>query len=326
METQKTTAYRSCNLCEAICGLVIEHDGSQVISIKGDADDPLSRGHICPKAIALQDLHTDPDRLRTPMKRTSTGFEPISWEAAFDLAEQKLTQIRAEHGNDAVALYLGNPTVHHWGAMLFQPFLKRALQTKNQFAATSVDQLPHHLVASLMFGHSLRIPIPDIDRTKFMLILGANPAASNGSLMTAPDVKNRIKAIRKRGGKVFLLDPRKTESAKIVDQHFFINPATDVYFLAALLNRILTSNSIDLGSNAEFTKNIDQLRAAVKPFYVRNRGPKNGNRRRHYRDVGGRVCCGGFGGRLRSNGSFNSSQWKRLSLVDERHQSCDWQP
>ena len=150
--------------------------------------------------------------------------------------------------------------------MLFQPFLKQALRTKNRFAATSVDQLPHHLAASLMFGHALRIPIPDIDRTMFMLILGANPAASNGSLMTAPDVKNRIKAIRKRGGKVFLLDPRKTESAKIVDQHFFINPATDVYFLAAILNQILTSNSIDLGHNAAHTKNIEQLRAAVAPF------------------------------------------------------------
>ena len=276
MAPPKFTAYRSCNLCEAICGLVIEHDGSQVVSIKGDSDDPLSRGHICPKAIALQDIHTDPDRLRTPMKRTSSGFEPISWDAAFDLAEQKLTQIRNEHGNDAVALYLGNPTVHHSGAMLFQSFLKKALKTKNQFAATSVDQLPHHLAASLMFGHALRIPIPDIDRTQFMLILGANPAASNGSLMTAPDVKNRIKAIRKRGGKVFLLDPRKTESAKLVDQHFFINPATDVYLLAALLNRILTSSSLDLGSNAGFTKNIDQLRSAVAPFSLEIAAKKTG--------------------------------------------------
>ena len=241
MADPKFTVYRSCNLCEAICGLVIEHDGEQVVSIKGDADDPLSRGHICPKAIALQDIHTDPDRLRTPMKRTDSGFEPVSWEEAFDLAERKLSQVRKDHGNDAIALYFGNPTVHHWGAMLFQKFLKQALGTKNQFAATSVDQLPHHLAASLMFGNGLRIPIPDIDRTKFMLILGANPAASNGSLMTAPDVKNRMKAIRKRGGKVFLLDPRKTESAKIVDQHFFINPATDVYFLAALLNRIFES-------------------------------------------------------------------------------------
>ena len=276
MAPQNHTAYRSCNLCEAICGLVIEHDGNQVVSIKGDAKDPLSQGHICPKAIALQDIHADPDRLRTPMKRTSSGFEPISWEAAFDLAEQKLTQIREEHGNDAVALYLGNPTVHHSGAMLFQSFLKQALRTKNQFAATSVDQLPHHLAASLMFGHALRIPIPDIDRTKFMLILGANPAASNGSLMTAPDVKNRIKAIRKRGGKVFLLDPRKTESAKIVDQHFFINPATDVYLLAALLNRILTSKSINLGSNAAFTKNVDQLRDAVSPFTLEIAAEKTG--------------------------------------------------
>ena len=222
MADLKFTAYRSCNLCEAICGLVIEHDGSQVLSIKGDADDPLSRGHICPKAIALQDIHTDPDRLRTPMKRTDSGFEPISWEEAFDLAERKLSQIRKDNGNDAVALYLGNPTVHHFGSDAVSNVLEdKQLRTKNQFAATSVDQLPHHLAASLMFGNGLRIPIPDIDRTKFMLILGANPAASNGSLMTAPDVKNRIKAIRKRGGKVFLLDPRKDRVSKNRRRAFF---------------------------------------------------------------------------------------------------------
>ena len=276
MVDPKFTAYRSCNLCEAICGLVIEHDGSQVVSIKGDAEDPLSRGHICPKAIALQDIHTDPDRLRTPMKRSGSGFEPISWEEAFDLARRKLSKIRDDHGNDAIALYLGNPTVHHWGAMLFQGFLKKALGTKNQFTATSVDQLPHHLAASMMFGHALRIPIPDIDRTKFMLILGANPAASNGSIMTAPDVKNRIKAIRKRDGKVFLLDPRKTETAKIVDQHFFINPATDLYFLAAILNRIFVSNSIDLSKSERYTKRINQLRSAVAPFSLETAARKTG--------------------------------------------------
>ena len=150
--------------------------------------DRLSRGHICPKAIALQDIHADPDRLRTPVRRTENGFEPISWEDAFDLIESKLMPIRQEHGDDSVALYLGNPTVHNSGALLFQKYLKQSLNTRNRFAATSVDQLPHHLAASLMFGHGLLIPIPDIDNTDYMLILGANPAAVSYTHLTLPTI------------------------------------------------------------------------------------------------------------------------------------------
>ena len=268
MASKTETAFRSCNLCEAICGLTIEHDGQQVVSIKGDKDDPLSRGHICPKAIALQDIHADPDRLKTPVRRNENGFEPISWEDAFDLVESKLMKIRQEHGDDSVALYLGNPTVHNSGALLFQKYLKQSLNTRNRFAATSVDQLPHHLAASLMFGHGLMIPIPDIDNTDYMLILGANPAASNGSLMTAPDVKNRLKAITKRGGKVILVDPRRTESAKLATDHHFIRPGTDVFLLAAILNCLFENKNgaVDLGRLSSFTKGVDQLKEAVAEF------------------------------------------------------------
>ena len=270
MASQTQTSFRSCNLCEAICGLTIEHDGQQVISIKGDKDDPLSRGHICPKAIALQDIHADPDRLKTPVRRTENGFEPISWEDAFDLVESKLTQIREQHGDDSVALYLGNPTVHNSGALLFQKYLKRSLNTRNRFAATSVDQLPHHLAASLMFGHGLMIPIPDIDNTDYMLMLGANPAASNGSLMTAPDVKNRLKAIAKRDGKVILVDPRRTESAKLATDHHFIRPGTDAFLLAAILNRLFQNDAVNLGRLNSFTKGVEQLKDAVVEFTAQN--------------------------------------------------------
>ena len=272
MASQTETAFRSCNLCEAICGLTIEHDGKQVVSIKGDKNDPLSRGHICPKAIALQDIHADPDRLKTPVRRTENGFEPISWEDAFDLVESKLMQIRQEHGDDSVALYLGNPTVHNSGALLFQKYLKQSLNTRNRFAATSVDQLPHHLAASLMFGHGLMIPIPDIDNTDYMLILGANPAASNGSLMTAPDVKNRLKDITKRGGKVVLVDPRRTESAKLATDHHFIRPGTDVFLLAAILNCLFENKNgaVNLGRLSSFTKGVDQLKDAVAEFTPQN--------------------------------------------------------
>ena len=266
MTESTQTEFRSCNLCEAICGLSIEHDGSKAISIKGDKDDPLSRGHICPKAIALQDIHTDPDRLRTPVLRTENGFEPIGWDDAFDLIEEKIGGIRKEYGDDAVAFYLGNPTVHNSGALLFQTYLKRSLRTRNQFAATSVDQLPHHLAASLMFGHGLLIPFPDIDNTEFMLILGANPAASNGSLMTAPDVKNRLKAIVKQGGKVVLVDPRKTETAKLTTSHHFIRPGTDVYLLAGILNVLFERKLVQLERLGSFTKNVSALQAAIQEF------------------------------------------------------------
>lgn len=266
MRNDLQTHYRSCNLCEAICGLVVEHDGKQVVSIKGDRDDPLSRGHICPKAIALQDIHQDPNRLTHPIRRDGTTWTRISWDEAFTEIEQRLGAIRAQHGDDAVALYLGNPTVHNYGATLFQKFLGEALSTKHRFAATSVDQLPHHVAASLMFGHSLLIPVPDVDRTDHMLILGANPIASNGSIMTAPGIKSRLKAIRDRGGKLVLVDPRATETSKVVDEHHFIRPGSDVYLLAALLNVIFDAGLEDLGQNHSITKNMEGLRESVRPF------------------------------------------------------------
>ena len=200
------------------------------------------------------------------MRRNGTDFEPISWEEAFDLVESKLTEIRKAHGDDAVAIYLGNPTVHNSGALLFQKFLKQSLNTRNRFAATSVDQLPHHLAASSMFGHGLLIPFPDIDNTEFMLILGANPAASNGSLMTAPDVKNRMKSIVKQGGKIVVIDPRETESVKLATQHYFIRPGTDVFLLAAILNVLFAKNLTDMGRLKAFTRNAADLQQAVSEF------------------------------------------------------------
>src|SRR5690242_19047590 len=200
--------YRSCNLCEAICGIEITDAGDQCLNIRGDKDDPFSRGFICPKAVALQDIHFDRDRLQQPVRRTSSGWQRIGWDAAFDEVASNLKRVQAQHGRNAVATYLGNPTVHSYGAILFAPGFFRSLHTRNKFSATSVDQLAHHLAAYLMFGHQLLLPIPDIDRTKFLLMLGANPAASNGSMMTAPGMPQRLREIRGRGGKVILVDPR----------------------------------------------------------------------------------------------------------------------
>ena len=257
----KSVHYRACNLCEAICGLRIEVDDGFIVSIRGDRDDPFSRGHICPKAVALQDIHDDPDRLKHPLRRTAAGdWERISWTTALDETAARLTDTQQNHGRDTIGVYIGNPAVHNLGTMLFAPALWRALRTKNRYSATSVDQLPHHLAAFLMFGHQLMLPIPDVDRTDFMLILGANPVVSNGSLMTAPGMARRLEELRRRGGRLVVVDPRRTETARIADRHLFIRPGTDALFLMAVVHTIFNDGLDDLGHLAGSVASLDRLR------------------------------------------------------------------
>src|SRR5258705_7965301 len=251
--------YRNCNLCEAICGIEITVQANQRLDIRGDKDDPFSRGYICPKAVALQDIHYDKDRLKYPVRRTPHGWQRIGWDEAFDEVTQNLKRIHAKYGRNSVATYLGNPTVHNYGALLFAPGFIRSLHTRNRFSATSVDQLAHHLAAYLMFGHQLLLPVPDLDRTKFFLILGANPAVSNGSMMTAPGMGRRLQEIRERGGKVMLIDPRRTETARLADRHLFIKPGTDVLLLLALLHVVFDEALTTLGPLAEFTKGVEAI-------------------------------------------------------------------
>ena len=258
--------YRNCHLCEAICGIEVVVGPRNDLEIRGDRDDPFSRGYICPKAVALQDVHFDKDRLKHPVRRTASGWERIGWDEAFDEVTRNLKRIRAQYGADAIATYLGNPNVHNYGSMLFAPGFLRSLKTRNRFSATSVDQLAHHVAGYLMFGHQLLLPIPDVDRTKLFLILGANPAVSNGSMMTAPGMGQRLQAIRERGGKVILVDPRFNETARHVDQHLFIRPGTDVLLLLALLNVVFEERLTRLGPLAEFTKGVDVIGTLVADF------------------------------------------------------------
>ena len=255
--------YRSCNLCEAICGIEITSAGDGHLNIRGDKDDPFSRGYICPKAVALQDFHYDKDRLKQPVRRTTNGWEPISWNEAFNEVAQNLKRIRAQHGRNSIATYLGNPTVHNYGALLFAPPFLRSLRTRNKFSATSVDQLAHHLAGFMMFGHQLLLPVPDVDRTNYFLILGANPAVSNGSMMTAPGMNRRLEEIRKRGGKVVLIDPRHNETARFADRHIFIRPGADVLLLLALLHVIFEEK---LTQPAPFTKGVETVASLVAEF------------------------------------------------------------
>lgn len=232
--------YRTCPLCEATCGIEIHMDGQKITAIKGDQQDPFSKGYICPKAVALQDLQDDPDRLRHPIKRTATGWQQISWEEALDTTAAEIKRIQQSYGNNALGIYMGNPNVHNFGMMLMGAPLMQSLKTRQRFSATSVDQLTHHLIAYEMFGHFLALPIPDIDHTDYFLMLGANPLASNGSMMTAPNMKQRLKAIQARGGKVVLIDPRRTETADVVSAHYPIRPNTDVLLLLGMLHVIAT--------------------------------------------------------------------------------------
>ena len=249
-----------------MCGIVVTTDGPRVTGIRGDPDDPFSRGHICPKAVALQDVHDDPDRLRRPMRRTGHEWHEVSWDDALDEAATRLKGIQTRYGRDAVAAYVGNPTVHSVGAMLFAPDLLRALRTRNRYSATSVDQLPHHVAAMLMFGHALLIPIPDVDHTQHLLMFGANPAASNGSLMSAPGITDRLRAIRERGGRVVLIDPRRTETANLVDAHHFIRPGTDALLLLALLQVVFEERLVHTARYEAYLTGLDVLRTTVQRF------------------------------------------------------------
>ena len=249
-----------------MCGLRIELDGDRIRSIRGDPDDPFSRGYLCPKATALEDVHLDPDRQKVPLRRSGDGWARTGWEQALDEVADRLTDIQARHGPDSVALYLGNPTVHSLGAMTHGLALIRALRTHNRYSATSVDQLPHHLAASTMFGHMLLLPVPDIDRTQLFLALGFNPLASNGSLMTAPGLPLRLKALRARGGRLVVVDPRRTETAAAADTHLFIRPGTDALLLAALVRTLLEEDLARPGRLASFLDGLDLVRTAVAPF------------------------------------------------------------
>ena len=256
-----------CNLCEAICGLVITLDGDRITDVRGNPDDPLSRGHICPKAIALQDVHEDPDRLRRPVRRVpgpdGDTWREISWDEALDLVADNLARTVNEHGRDALAVYLGNPNVHSLGSMTHGTAMVKALRTRNKFSATSVDQLPHQLLAYLLYGHQLLLPVPDIDRTQYFLVLGGNPMASNGSLMTVPDFPRRLRDLRARRGRMVVLDPRRTETARAADEHHFIRPGSDAFVLLALLHVVLDE---ELATVPSYVDGVEAVRAAVTPF------------------------------------------------------------
>jgi anaerobic selenocysteine-containing dehydrogenase len=257
--------YRACPLCEAICGLEFRLAGGALAAIRGDTADPFSGGHVCPKGNAILDLEADPDRVRRPLRRRGRDFEEIGWDEALAEAGERLAAVQAAHGADALAVYVGNPNVHHFGHLAYLPALLRSLRTRNVFSASSVDQWPHQLVARAMYGHQFLLPIPDLDRTQWMLMLGANPVASNGSLMTAPGVARRLQALTARG-RLVVVDPRRTETAAIASEHLPIRPASDALFLLAFVQELLRLGRPRTDAWADRLAGLDAALAAITRF------------------------------------------------------------
>ena len=261
-----STAYVTCPLCEATCGLAVTLDGPTITSVRGDDDDAFSHGFICPKGASVQALQQDPDRLRQPMVKRNGQWHDATWDEAFEEIEARLPPVLAEHGRDAVGFYLGNPSAHNLGVTLYGRALLRAVGSRNIFTASSVDQLPKHFSSGYLFGDPMTIPVPDLDRTQHLLLLGANPLVSNGSLMTAPDARGRLRAIRRRGGKVVVVDPTRSRTAAVADEHHAIRPGTDALLLLAMVNVIVTEGRVSLGRLAEHVTGLDELPALCAPF------------------------------------------------------------
>jgi anaerobic selenocysteine-containing dehydrogenase len=260
-----TIHHRTCHLCEANCGLLMTVEGREVISVKGDPDNALSRGHICPKATAIADLQNDPDRLRRPQKRSGDQWEEISWDQAFSEIAEKTRAILTRDGA-STALYVGNPNAHNYANILTSGDLRKAIQSKAMFSASTLDQMPHQVVNLWLYGHSGMWGVPDIDRTETMIILGGNPMASNGSTWTVPDFRNRAKALKARGGQLIVIDPRRSETAKIADRHIFIKPVGDAWFLIALLLTLDAENWVKPGRLSAMMSGWEEAWAALRRF------------------------------------------------------------
>jgi anaerobic selenocysteine-containing dehydrogenase len=263
---EETTLHRICPLCEACCGLELKISGQQVIGIRGHKEDVFSHGYICPKGASLKDLHEDPDRLRTPLIKRDGQFVEATWDEAFAEIERRLPPILKEYGPDSVASVVGNPTSHKFGLMMYFPRLAKALGTRNLFSASTLDQMPKQLSVGLMFGNWLSVPVPDIERSDFLIIIGANPMVSNGSLWTVPDFRGKAKALRARGGRIVAIDPRRSETAAVADEHLFIRPGADVFLLLGMVHTLFDEKLVRLGRLAEHVNGLGELEAAVQDF------------------------------------------------------------
>ncbi|MFI8488728.1 molybdopterin-dependent oxidoreductase [Streptomyces rubrogriseus] len=260
------TALRICPLCEATCGLALTVDGSTVTAARGDRDDVFSRGFICPKGASFGAVDSDPDRLRAPLVRRNGELREVTWEEAFDAVAAGVRPLVERYGPHSVGVVLGNPNVHTMAGALYPNVLLGALGSRSLFTASTLDQMPKHVSSGLLFGDANAIPVPDLDRTDHLLLIGANPLESNGSLCTAPDFPGRLRALKARGGTLTVVDPRRTRTAKLADRHVAIRPGTDALLLAAMVHVLYEEGLVDLGALAPHVGGVDDVAAAVRDF------------------------------------------------------------
>lgn len=260
------TALRICPLCEATCGLTLTVEGSKVTGARGDREDVFSKGFICPKGASFGAVDGDPDRLRTPLVRRDGELREASWAEAFDAVAAGIRPVVERYGPHSVGIVLGNPNVHTVAGALYPPVLLAGLGTRSLFTASTVDQMPKHVSSGLLYGDALAIPVPDLDRTDHLLLIGANPLESNGSLCTAPDFPGKLKALKARGGTLTVIDPRRTRTAKLADRHIEIRPGTDALLLAAMTHVLFEEGLVDLGELTPYVEGVDEVRDAVREF------------------------------------------------------------
>ncbi|WP_416965657.1 molybdopterin-dependent oxidoreductase, partial [Streptomyces sp. Agncl-13] len=260
------TAPRICPLCEATCGLTLTIEGTRVTGARGDRDDVFSRGFICPKGASFGAVDSDPDRLRGPLVRRDGELREATWEEAFDAVAAGLRPVVERYGPHAVGVVLGNPNVHTMAGALYPTVLLGALGTHSVFTASTVDQMPKHVSCGLLYGDANAIPVPDLDHTDHLLLIGANPLESNGSLCTAPDFPGKLKALKARGGTLTVIDPRRTRTAKLADRHIAVRPGGDALLLAAMTYVLFDEHLVELGELAPHVEGVEELRAAVRDF------------------------------------------------------------
>ena len=262
------TIYRSCPTCEASCGLVLEVDSASrdIISIKGDELDARSRGYVCAKSQAFAHIHADPERLRRPVKRVGEDWVELEWDEALSEVASRLAGVRDAHGKDAIAMYYGNPNGHNFHTQIYTQLLIQMLDTERFFSAGSVDQQPKNLSCEILYGNAWLFPVPDLERTDFFICMGGNPLVSQGSLLGAPDAAAHLEGIQQRGGQVVVIDPRRTETAAMADQHLFIRPGTDALFLFAWVNELFQQGLVNIGPLEARVEGLDQLARLARPF------------------------------------------------------------
>ena len=265
---QTVTALRICPLCEATCGLTLTIDNGRVTGARGDRDDVFSHGFICPKGASFAELDNDPDRLSRPLVRRDGELTEATWDEAYAVIAERLGAVIRDHGGTSVGVYLGNPNAHTIAGSLYAPLIVRALRTRHMYTASTLDQMPKHVALGYMFGSPVAFTVPDLDRTDYLVIIGANPLVSNGSLATAADFPGKLRALRKRGGRLTVIDPARTRTAELADRHIAPRPGTDAALLFAVVHALFEEGLVapDLGGLAEHVTGVEQVRELADGF------------------------------------------------------------